>query len=433
MREPADARRERDPLSFATPCRRARAAVAALVALLLAAPPAGAADEDLAAFAQRALRHAEVRGAGVAVLRAGRAPWIRAFGVRDARSGAPVTTATVFEAASLGKAVAAYGALVLVERGVFALDAPVHADRLEVDPGCDRPTLRQLLSHTAGLSNDLLAERWKGACRLPAPFAYAGQGWLVLQQMLEEHAGTSAEAFLQATVLAPLGMRRSTFAAPAEDDVAVGHVDALWGVGAARADGAVRAAAAAALLLAALAGWAVARRVRRRAAGARAWATLAVLWAAIALAVAAAGAAWIVPVRPWSGRVLLPSSLHTSADDLARFAAELLAPTLVRPETRDLLFRPEVEIGDGLAWGLGIGIDASTEPVTGWQWGSNPGFQGLLVVEPVGGEAVAVLTNTGGFADVLSRRRGGHNAAKRIARRALGIAGRWDLRPGTAP
>ena len=38
-----------------------------------------------------------------------------------------------------------------------------------------------------------------------------------------------------------------------------------------------------------------------------------------------------------------------------------------------------------------------------------------------------MLTNTGGFADVVSRRRGGYNAAKRIARRALGVNGRWDL------
>ena len=95
----------------------------------------------------------------------------------------------------------------------------------------------QLLSHTAGLSNDLLAERYQGACDLPAPFFYAGQGWLVLQDLFEARAGVPVEDFMQARVFVPLGMRRSSFAPPRADDVAVGHVDALWGVGTGSADG----------------------------------------------------------------------------------------------------------------------------------------------------------------------------------------------------
>ena len=96
--------------------------------------------EELGAFAERALAHAEVRGATVAVLHAGDPPWIRAFGVRDQRTGEPVGPKTVFQAASIGKVVAAWAALMLVEEGVFALDAPVASDSLDVGPGCTAPT-----------------------------------------------------------------------------------------------------------------------------------------------------------------------------------------------------------------------------------------------------------------------------------------------------
>jgi CubicO group peptidase (beta-lactamase class C family) len=381
----------------------------------------------LGAFVERALGHAGVRGASVAVIHDGEAPWIRAFGVRDQRSGERVTERTVFEAASLGKVVAAWAALMLVEEGEWALDMPVRTARLVVSPGCDAPTLLQLLSHTAGLSNNLLAERYEGACHPPAPFSYAGQGWLVLQELFEAHAGAPIEDVMQTRVFAPLGMARSSFVPPRGEDVAVGHVDALWGVGAGVADGWVIALGAAVGVLAVLCALAAARTARRRHSGWKAAGFTAILWFSIALVVFGAGSAWTVPVRPWSARVMLPSSLHTSAEDLVRFAEEVLQPRFVRPETRDMLFEPRVEVGGGIAWGAGVGIDYSVRPVTGWQWGSNPGFQGLLVLEPSGGDAVLVLTNTGGFSDVVSRRRGGYNAAKRIARRALGLNGRWDL------
>ena len=49
------------------------------------------------------------------------------------------------------------------------------------------------------------------------------------------------------------------------------------------------------------------------------------------------------------------------------------------------------------------------------------------MIEPEQGDAIAILTNTGDFLDVLSPRRGGYNASKRIAPSVLGIQGRWDL------
>lgn len=402
-------------------------------ALLLGGPASGdalpAAESDaLRRFTQQALEHAEVRGAAVALLRGGNVVWTGSFGVVDQRSGDPVTSSTVFEAASIGKVVAAYAALALVEEGTWSLGTPARSSRLEVEAGCDAPRLGQLLSHRAGLSNNLLAERFLPACRLPAPFAYAGQGWLVLQDMLETQTAKSAELLIQERVFRPLGMTRSSYAQPAPDGLATGHVDAVWGVISGNADAGVVAAGVVVILLSvALCLWANRSTWRNRPTG-RAVALIALQWGALALILVGIGFAVTVPVESWSRRTLLASSLHSSADDLARFAQELVRPRLLRPETRDLLFAEQVDVGGGLAWGAGIGIDRSASPTTFWQWGSNPGFQGLLVVEPERGDAIVVLTNTGGFLDHVNRRVGGYNMAKRVAREALGIRGRWDLR-----
>jgi CubicO group peptidase (beta-lactamase class C family) len=111
-----------------------------------------------------------VRGAAVALVRGGNVVWTGSFGVADQRSGDPVTSSTVFEAASIGKVVAAYAALALVEEGTWSLGTPARSSRLEVEAGCDAPRLGQLLSHRAGLSNNLLAKRFlqRAGCRRPS-------------------------------------------------------------------------------------------------------------------------------------------------------------------------------------------------------------------------------------------------------------------------
>lgn len=75
-----------------------------------------------------------------------------------------------------------------------------------------------------------------------------------------------------------------------------------------------------------------------------------------------------------------------------------------------------------------MGTDRCGGQHTAWQWGSNLGFQSLLVLAPMSGDGVVILTNTGGGVDAVLPRQGGYPAAKRIAAEVLGIAGRWDLR-----
>ena len=77
-----------------------------------------------------------------------------------ASQGAPVTRDTVFQLASLSKWVAAWGIMALVEDGRIDLDAPVetYLTRWHLPSGsydARGVTVRRLLTHTAGLTDDL--------------------------------------------------------------------------------------------------------------------------------------------------------------------------------------------------------------------------------------------------------------------------------------
>src|SRR5260221_1256898 len=95
-----------------------------------------------------------------------------AFGTRDLGAGPAMTRDTVFRIASMTKAVTAVAAMQLVERGLLSLDQPVP----DIDPALGAPqvlegfdrsgaprlrpakrpiTLRHLLTHTAGFSNEI--------------------------------------------------------------------------------------------------------------------------------------------------------------------------------------------------------------------------------------------------------------------------------------
>jgi CubicO group peptidase (beta-lactamase class C family) len=170
-----------------------------------------------------------VPGVSIAVIDHGRIAWTRAYGVADADSGRPVTPATLFQAASISKPVAAVAAV----RSRIDLDADVN-QRLRGWHVPENPltaqhpvTARMLLSHTAGVSaDDLFGYPVAEPCpTLPqdlakveiksvpgSRYAYSSFGYGVLQQMLVDTTGRPFDALARDKVFAPLGMRDSLFA-----------------------------------------------------------------------------------------------------------------------------------------------------------------------------------------------------------------------------
>ncbi len=200
------------------------------------------------------MQHYRVPGLSVAVVDCGQLVWAHAWGVVQAGQPAPLTPETPMQAASISKAVAAVGALRLVDQGRLGLDVDLNAvlRSWQIPPGAqsaDKPvTLRRVLSHSAGFTVSGFMGYAPGT-QVPstlqvldgvppansAPvrvdmspgreWRYSGGGFVVLQQLLEDISGLSFEAFMQREVLAPAGMSHSSFAlAPdALAQAAVGH------------------------------------------------------------------------------------------------------------------------------------------------------------------------------------------------------------------
>lgn len=145
-----------------------------------------------------------VEKASIAVVAAGELVYARGFGM-----GADEP----MQAASIAKPVVAYAALSLVEAGRLELDAPLSAYLAEpyFEPGSpgEAITLRQALSHTAGMSN---ASRDRRVYAPPGQaFHYSGAGFEYVRVVLEAVTGEPLDRFIAETVFVPLGMKASRF------------------------------------------------------------------------------------------------------------------------------------------------------------------------------------------------------------------------------
>jgi CubicO group peptidase (beta-lactamase class C family) len=365
-----------------------------LAALLLAAPPAAAAQapspardpappgeivrldgsrlpvDSADAFARRTLAAHGVTGAQLAVVNGGRLVWSAAYGLRGRAPDLPMQRTTTTWAASITKAVFATYVMQLVERGLFDLDLPAarqlprpldaypaYRDKAAVivrDTAWARVTPRMLLSHTSGLAN-FAADEPDGRMRLhDAPgtrYRYSGEGINLAGFLVEQRLGAPLDSLMQAAVFGPAGMARTgmvfrpAFAADIADRFG--------------ADGAFLART---------------RRSPARAAG----------------------------------------SMTSTAEDLAAFAAALFDGRLLRAETRAAMLRPQVRITSraqfgpgadatdgeearrvGLAYGVGWGLLTRTRYGPAFfKEGHGDGAQTYLICFERGRSCMAILTNS---------------------------------------
>jgi len=458
--------------------------MAALVALTPSASAAGGASSsqssssadsvvsELETYIPQQLEFADVPGLAIALIHDGEIAWEAGFGVANTCSGEPVTKDSVFEVQSLSKPVAAYAALMLVDSGKLELDEPVYLlleePWLPRSEWSDQITIRELLSHTSGLSKRLYPLDKSLAFAPGERYAYSNVGYQYVQQVIEQVSGTSLEGVATAAVFGPLGMDSSTFA----DDPDVtsrlvsGHVN--YGNDLA----ALLATLAVCLVVVLALGIVIIRLWKKRIA--LTWRLLALFYAVAAvaslfilawlnggfnkwwlfllieLAIFTAWAAvwaiaslllarrlsekWRSGGRRWvlraasfllclgifalvanaisgpvpKGPVQAPGaaySLKTTAGDLARFMIDTAAEMVT----------PQVETSDTNSEGLGIGIYHGPDHDWLWHSGDNPDFHALMVICPETGDGVVVLTNG----------QNGFMLTSQIARRAMGVEFSW--------
>jgi CubicO group peptidase (beta-lactamase class C family) len=302
-------------------------------------------------------------GVSVALIEGGELVAAEGFGVLEAGKPARVTPETIFQVCSISKHVAMVGALRLVQEGRLNLDEDVNR-RLkswQIPPnGGWQPvvTARQLLGHTAGLTQNWYRGYWRDepaptllqvldgqppanappirATLLPGSrFRYSGSHYSVLQQLLVDITGTPFPELMRELVLDPLGMHASSYDQAFPETrpalVAVGHY-----IGAQPVRG----------------GWRVLPEL------------------------AAAG-------------------LWSSAPDLARLAVELQGarqgkPTVfLRADVVDEAFRT----GPDAEWGLGVTIQGEADSRTFGHGGDNVGYKCRTLASCDGGDGIVVLTN----------------------------------------
>lgn len=190
---------------------------------------------------QTRMAQLHVHGVSVAVIHNGIVEWARGYG--EAAPGTPVRPDTLFQAGSISKPLAAMAALRLVQQGHLLLDSDVNtwlrSWKVPADPAFPGATvtLRELLTHTAGLTvhgfpgyaagdpvPDLI-HVLNGAPPANTPairlehmpgtqWQYSGGGYTVMQQLLMDTTGQPFSPLLQSMVLGPIGMTHSTYDQP---------------------------------------------------------------------------------------------------------------------------------------------------------------------------------------------------------------------------
>lgn len=325
------------------------AATSLLAGSVLSAPQA---PDEL----ERRVQAVGAPGAVIAVVRDG-AVQLHATGTRAWGSDAALDVDTPMALGSVTKFFTALAVLQLVERGDVSLDQPV-ADHLPWlvlgDEGAARSiTVRQLLSHTSGLSTRAGnlsqgdRDRSEGALRRRVDrlssvdpgaagggFAYSNANYQILGALIEAVSGQSYADYLQQRLLAPLGMSRSFVLVPPPGlEPATGHY----------------------LLF----GW----------------------------------------PRPAPADLLGTGSapqggLYASARDMGVFLQAMLDghPALPSAALREEMMRPQPAAP---RYGLGLMVGAPGAPDLVHHGGQTPGFDALLALRLSQGLGVAVMTNAG--------------------------------------
>ncbi len=198
------------------------------MAALLAATSVSAAPLDPAKIDAAVKSAMEANGtpsAQVAVVEDGHIVFSKAYGDAQLSPVVPATTRTRYEIASVSKEFTAAAALLLVEDGKLSLDD--HVSKWFPDlTGADQITVRQLLSHTAGVSDFwpqdyvmipvtrpttpmAVMNEW---AKKPLDFKpgddwqYSNTGYIVAGEIIEKVSGQPLFDFVNDRILKPVGI-----------------------------------------------------------------------------------------------------------------------------------------------------------------------------------------------------------------------------------
>ena len=333
--------------------------------------------EEFLATLPHLMELAQLPGLGIGVVEDGKMAWQHYVGVANATTKAPITPASLFPAASIGKQPFAYGVVLLAQQGHLDLDKPLKEYLVDGAPTgrwSEKITARLVLSHSSGLpnwrrDNDELTPAFEPGTR----FRYSGEGYYYLQRCVEHITGVGAEQWMQDQVLRPLGMKSSTYLWNADADarIVAGHdgEEPTYNTEFAKK---------------------------------------------LFLLIQASGS----PLGTWRheeiatamlkdkppGSKLVPNEISpnvafsflTTVRDYCAFLAHLVSQrnSDLTAAMRAAITTPISHINSALGWAVGFGVEhEGTQPRYLWQWGDNGGWKNFFLAQPETQTAIAAFTN----------------------------------------
>jgi CubicO group peptidase (beta-lactamase class C family) len=337
--------------------------------------PAPAAHPALAAIAAEE----PVVGLSWAMARNGRPVETASYGWADPAGNLPVAADTRFRVGSVTKIATTLLVLRLRDQGMVDIDEPATSQlrslRLLDQDGAPSPaTVRQLLTHTAGLprgsglrhytgpvpaTGELFADGI-GADRPAGQWSYSNLGFVALGALAADVLGAPFGQCLQDWVLGPLGLTESASlrrlpsrSGPADQVVARGH---------------------------------------------------------------SFDAGQIFPVRPSAALAVGAGELLASARDVAVLTGAVAGSALLSAGSVKDILTPHARLGPASWQGLGIWIEQHGRVRLAGHKGTFPGFDAAAYACPETGESVALLANanTGLLADQVRAVLQGHRSVANI-------------------
>jgi CubicO group peptidase (beta-lactamase class C family) len=196
------------------------------------------------------MKAANVQGLNLAILNRNKTVFIKSYGFKNKPQNTLLDTSTIVYGASFSKAVFGYLVMKLAEEKLIDLDRPLYTylkkpipeyeyfSDLKNDNRWKLITARMCLSHTTGLPNVRWFHPTTGAMDSlgiikfyftpGGKYAYSGEGFKLLQQVIEEITLKNTDELAGEKIFKPLGMTRTGYIwhdSFGDDNVAVGHMN----------------------------------------------------------------------------------------------------------------------------------------------------------------------------------------------------------------